>query len=69
MTGVVIGSATLALVTTSDIKMQGVVFTGNPLSYTNGLVVGSTTSAGGAGPALIFSNATNSQYIGTIIHF
>ena len=40
MTGVVISGATLALVTTSDIKVNGVVFTGFPLSYANGLVIG-----------------------------
>ncbi len=40
MTGVVISGAKVALVTTSDIKVNGVVFTGAPLNYVNGLVIG-----------------------------
>ena len=40
MTGVVVSGATLALASTSDIKVNGVVYTGFPLVYSNGLVVG-----------------------------
>lgn len=62
MTGVVISGAALALLTTSDIKVNGVVFTGNPLSYTNGLVVGGLILNLSA--ATIASTAATSTLIG-----
>jgi len=62
MTGVVISGATLALVTTSDIKVNGVVFTGFPLSYNNGLVVGGLILNLSA--ASIASTAATSTVIG-----
>jgi len=62
MTGVVISGATLALVTTSDIKVQGVVFTGSALSFVNGLVVGGAVLNLSA--STISSTAATSTLIG-----
>jgi hypothetical protein len=63
MTGVVISGATLALVTTSDIKVNGVVFTGFPLSYSNGVVIGQQTVLN-LSAASIASTAATSTVIG-----
>ena len=62
MTGVVISGATLALVTTSDIKVNGVVYTGFPLVYSNGLVVGGLIL--NLSGATIASTAATSTLIG-----
>lgn len=40
MTGVVIGGATIALTTTSDIIVSGVVYRGSTINYITGLIVG-----------------------------
>lgn len=40
MTGVVIGGATIALTTTSDIPVSGVVYRGSTLNWNNGVVLG-----------------------------
>jgi len=57
MTGVVISNAGLALGSTSDIKVSGVVFTGSTLNYVNGVVVG--------GAVLNLSGATISSTAAT----
>ena len=64
MTGVVIGGATVALTTTSDIVVSGVVYRGSTVNYSNGVVVGpaitlnlsSTTIASTAATGTIVGN-------------
>ena len=64
MAGVVIGGATVALTTTSDIVVSGVVYRGSTINYSNGVVVGpaitlnlsSTTIASTAATGTIVGN-------------
>jgi hypothetical protein len=62
MAGVVIGGATVALTSVSDIKVIGVVYFGSTVNYAGGLAIVTPTTTVFT-PSLNFSIATNSMYV------
>jgi hypothetical protein len=60
MAGVVIGGATVALTSVSDIKVIGVVYLGGTVNYAGGIAI---VPPSVFTPSLNFSIATNSMYV------
>ncbi len=60
MTGVVIGGATIALTTTSDIPVSGVVYRGSTLNWNNGVVLGPAITLNLSNASIASTAATGS---------